>query len=693
MYRLTCDTIPLLDWRDEDLILVNPKVKLEVNTVGEGSFTIYKNHPHYNSIRKLKSVFEVADDNGVIFRGRATGDTIDLDHGKQVDLEGAMAYFNDSIVRPFDFPVDFEGDANYIAAANSGNVIAFFLGWLIDNHNSQVQDFQKMKLGNVTVTDPNNYIVRSNSDYASTWETLKAGLFESALGGYLCIRYEADGNYIDYLSEFTETNEQEIVYSENLLTLRNETEATDIYSAIIPIGALGLTLEGMADGNITDDIVKSGDTLYSKKAVAEYGWIYAPIVETTWDDAVNDTELRAMGVEKLTSGTVAKTAIEASAVDLHFTDEQVQSLRIYKNVNVYSAPHGIAESFPLKKLEIELLKPQNTKITVGKTFQTLTDQSADIEAEFKKQYSKLSKTDEEIRLEVRDEVEGLHSEIKQTADGIKLEVSQVAGTDGKVYSSIELTVGNNTYTGMILMEGNVNVSGQLSADALYAAKGDIADLTVDRLSTSRRIVKYLAGDTSDDNYIQAEDETLAFITGVYNGGEEQAKNPNGLALYWEQNIAGATIGTDGYPYANGVRVFTTTSTTAWPVMVYTYTEDIKGKLAFEREGGVYVPVFTLGAGDEHGNNIMRMAKKVDGLEIMYSPTSGDDIGLKMGREGYMDLTGLRKPTDIAFQNNGFTVTVDGGLSETFTYTYDENGKISGIEDGMGHVTTVSGVSV
>ena len=185
MYQITCDGLPLLDWRDNDLVLVNPKVKLEVNTVGEGSFTIYKNHPHYGKLKKLKSVFEVTDDYGVIFRGRATGDTTDFDHGMMVDLEGAMAYFNDSVVRAFSFPFDFQEDADYITASESGNVIEYFLGWLIDNHNSQVQDFQKMKLGNVTVKDSNNYLSRSTSEYASTWEVLKAKLFGSTLGGYL----------------------------------------------------------------------------------------------------------------------------------------------------------------------------------------------------------------------------------------------------------------------------------------------------------------------------------------------------------------------------------------------------------------------------------------------------------------------------------------------------------------------------
>ena len=55
MYQVKCDDYPLLDLRDEELILVNPKVKLEVNTVGEGSFKIYKNHPYYGKLKKKKS--------------------------------------------------------------------------------------------------------------------------------------------------------------------------------------------------------------------------------------------------------------------------------------------------------------------------------------------------------------------------------------------------------------------------------------------------------------------------------------------------------------------------------------------------------------------------------------------------------------------------------------------------------------
>ena len=300
--------------------------------------------------------------------------------------------------------------------------------------------------------------------------------------------------------------------------------------------------------------------------------------------------------------------------------------------------------------------------------------------------------------EIVGKVEGIEdnvSSVTQKVDSIKMEVKQSSGSDGQTYASITLRVGEEMYTGQILLDGNVNVSGQLSADALYSALGDIADLTVDRLSTSRRIVKYLAGDESDDNYITAVDESLSFISGVYNGGEEQAVNPNGLEIFWESNpnASGVSIGTDGYPYKDGVRIFTTTEETNYPVMVYTYDELAKAKFAFEKWGDIYTPVLTMGAGNKDGLNKGFITKSADGLEIVYKANTGADIGMRLGNGGYMDLTGLRKPTNIAFTNEGFTVTVDGGLSESFNYIHGADGSITGITDSTGHVATISGVNV
>lgn len=392
MYRITVDGEPLLDTRDDDLILTDPKVKIEVNRIGEGSFKIFKDHPNFDRLAMLKPVIEVSEKSEVIFRGYMTEHSRDFVNCKEVDIEGVMGYFNDSVVRPFDFPADWLGNVKYQNAASSGNVVEFFLEWLIGQHNEQVSEFQRFKLGRVTVSDPNNYITRADSTYSSTWKVLEDKLFGSALGGNLCIRYEADGNYIDYLAEFEEVNEQGIEYGENLLDFREDTDGTETYSAVIPLGATDdktskrLTISSaQGNGNITEDIVKKGDLLYSVSAVAAYGLKIAPVEDTTWDDVTEADNLLSRGLEHLeTKAVKLSDSIEVVAADLHYTDEKIRSFRIYKKIPVFSLPHGVNDRFDLTRLEIDILHPQNTRITVGETKLTLTESNGKTQGSLRK---------------------------------------------------------------------------------------------------------------------------------------------------------------------------------------------------------------------------------------------------------------------------------------------------------------------
>ena len=385
-YQIKCNEYILYDPRDDELAVIKPKFKLQANTVGSGSFTILKSHPYYANLQKLKSVFELNQDGECVFRGRMTGDSRDLNNRLSVDLEGVLAFTNDSIIPPFKFPEDFAKDAGYIAAAESGNVIEFFAGWILEQHNSQVQDFQKLKLGRVTVTDPNNYLSRSSENYDTTWNTLKSKLFGSALGGFLSMRYENDGNYVDFLADFDLTNTQEVTFGENVKDIVLDSEATETYSAILPFGAkitpengeeYTLTLESLPDGDLNDDgdLVKKGNFIYSKSAVEQYGWICVPISESTWGEVKKVENLKKKAMEKLAGDAVKlKSTITFKAVDLHFTDEEIQSFRVCRNVIANLPYHGIfGVSYQLTKLDIDVFNPQNTVITAGLTVRTMTD--------------------------------------------------------------------------------------------------------------------------------------------------------------------------------------------------------------------------------------------------------------------------------------------------------------------------------
>lgn len=305
--------------------------------------------------------------------------------------------------------------------------------------------------------------------------------------------------------------------------------------------------------------------------------------------------------------------------------------------------------------------------------------------------STITKTSEEINLKVEG-IDGRVSDITQTVDGISLSVTSASSPDGQTTATITLKVGPNNYTGYIKLDGNVDVSGQLSADALYAALGEIADLSVNRLSTSRRVVKYLAGDTTDDNFIRVAEQSLEFVAGIAKSSTEQAKNPNGELIYWEADPAGASIGSDGYPYANGERIFTTTKQTSWPVMVYQYEEQVKRAISFESDGQYYYPVDVFGAGDNNGKQRGYLVKRQNSLELTYETSTGKQLGLAARDDGYMDLMGLRKSTALDFSEwdkGNFAELVDGEKTPyRYTVAFDQQRRPIKITDNSGHATLI-----
>ena len=185
------------------------------------------------------------------------------------------------------------------------------------------------------------------------------------------------------VSDFELTNTQRIVYGENLLDLTNKSSGTSTYTAMLPLGAkvkndddteTQVTLAGLADGDVNEDIVKQGDTIFSRSALAEYGWICAPTSESKWDDVTEATNLLGKATEKLQGKAVKlSSTITIKAVDLHFSDADIAAFRIYRHVLTYSKPHGHEGQYRLTELDIDILNPQNTKITLGDTIRTLTD--------------------------------------------------------------------------------------------------------------------------------------------------------------------------------------------------------------------------------------------------------------------------------------------------------------------------------
>lgn len=307
--------------------------------------------------------------------------------------------------------------------------------------------------------------------------------------------------------------------------------------------------------------------------------------------------------------------------------------------------------------------------------------------------SELEQTASAITTRVED-LSGNVTVMKQTLDSFQFKVSDpVTSTDGQSYVTMSISMGGNTWRGVVKIDGNVDISGSMSAAALYAMMGDIAQLTVNSLSTSRRIPLYLAGDTSDDNYIDIRDKHICLMRGTTDGGTEQARNPDGALLYWEKDISGAVLASDGYPYVDGSRVFTTTSETDWPVMVYVYDERERRSLTFN-DDDFKTPIDIFGEG--YGNSDPNQGKgfiqkESNSFNLWLLNSKGEKRGVFLGDQ-YTDITGLRKPTGLNFSewdSGYFYERVDGDDTRyTYKVEFDAEGRPAKITDSDGHETAI-----
>ena len=353
MYTIKLDGQLFWDPRVEDLKIIDPKVKLEVNRAGSFTFSVTPSHPLYAQIKKLKSIVEVFKDGVLIFRGRPLDDELDSWNIKSVICEGDLALFNDSIVRPYEFT----------------GTISDYLAMFISNHNSQVEAGKRFTLGTVTVTDPNNYIIRASSDYPKTWSEMEDKLLK-ILGGYLVIRRVGTTNYLDYLADSNKTSLQVIQLGENLLKVNQERSGEDIATAIIPIGA-EIELEDGSKTRVDIKTVNNNvDYVYNQQAVDEYGWIFKKV---EFSDVTVPANLLSKANQVLAESILLLNTIQLTAVDLSMIDVNIDDFKVFEYVEVISAAHQLDDMYLIRKMELDLMNPENNTITVGAEYASLTE--------------------------------------------------------------------------------------------------------------------------------------------------------------------------------------------------------------------------------------------------------------------------------------------------------------------------------
>lgn len=357
MITIYIDNKKIYDPRIRKLQLEEAELSQAKNKAGTLKMILPADHA-YSDLVVIPGITRVTvkEDDDILFKGRIVRDNPDFWEDSEYTAEGQLAYLNDTVVRPYEF---------------SGSPREYFK-FLITQHNSQVEKERQFTVGRITVSDPNDYIVRSNMHYPSTFEELQEKLLDN-MGGYLVERFENGVTYLDYLSEIRENNDQKAKYGENIVDIDRVQEIdSDFATAIIPLG------KKQDDGNgnetyLTIASVNDGkDYIQNDDAVAKYGLILK-VVEH--EDVTLPENLIKKGEENLQEAIKSTSSITVTAADLSGSGSKVESFRFMKNVKCISKRHGLNFRSPIVALNRNLLDRSDYKITVGDTQKTYTGTS------------------------------------------------------------------------------------------------------------------------------------------------------------------------------------------------------------------------------------------------------------------------------------------------------------------------------
>lgn len=384
--------------------VLSPKLTREVSKGGSLTFTMTREHPMYEMLQKMSTVVVVKQDGKETWRGRIFSHEADWYNNRAIYCEGALSFFNDSCVTPFNY----EG------------TLKEFLQHLIDVHNAQVGQKMKMfELGTVTAAlgdqvvhfgDADQYGV--GEDYGKVWDIIDK-LVLKVFGGYAYCTFDAATgynvlNYCDQAVEEKRVTAQKIEYGVNLLDLTEKTDTNDLYTRIYPVGNKHTVKEtrwkykfkwlpgGL--GKYTDEheerygIMDTDSAIIQKylppsgyrydledgyientDAVKKFG-VIARIVEFDTDSA-NDTF--AAGVQALQQNHLMVTSYTIKAVDLVDAGEATERLTFACYAHILSAPHSVDAIMLCSKLTEPLDHPEKKEYSFGMTRRTLTDRHVD----------------------------------------------------------------------------------------------------------------------------------------------------------------------------------------------------------------------------------------------------------------------------------------------------------------------------
>lgn len=366
MFYIYADDQLILNPLDKNRCVIQPRLTMEIGKAGGLEFSLPPNNIYYSKLRKLKTIITVFLDEAEIFRGRVLSEERNFANVKKVYCEGDLAFLIDSVQKNEKF---------------EGTTHGFFRQ-IIANHNARMEVDKRFTVGTIGIEDrallisgqsediedaesgdfdyKQIAINASTSEWKTSYDYIQSCLIDYC-GGYLRTRRIGNTAYIDLMTDFGHTAEQEIEFNKNLLDLTEEVTAEELFTVLIPLGDENLSIASVNGGS---------DELVDETAVA----IYGRILKTHVFDSVTDPNTLLENAQRYLSSNVnIPITITLKAVDMHLVNSSIEELHVGDKVRVKSKVHNIVDYLTCTKIELDLENPANNTYTFGNPKQSMTE--------------------------------------------------------------------------------------------------------------------------------------------------------------------------------------------------------------------------------------------------------------------------------------------------------------------------------
>lgn len=331
-----------------------------INTIDSFSFTIFPNNEGYQLINDFTSLVDVYNTKTrkYEFRGRVLKSKDSMDESgliyKEVVCESLFGFLCDSV-------------QEYHEVKNW--TVSGLLNELISTHNSQVEEYKQMTLGEVTATDDNDNlylgIAREN-----TWDAIQNNLIKK-IGGELQFRVENGVTYVDYLSKIGSTKATTIELRKNMKSISRDRDASAFITRLIPLGAKLTDEAGKeTEERVTIETVNDGlKYIDDTQGIASYG---LHLGYQFWDDVNSPQILKTKAINWLSENNHISQQITVDAVELALLGLDIDYIDMFNSYPVIHDLIGIDETLRVIKKDIDILNPSTSSVDFGDTFKTLS---------------------------------------------------------------------------------------------------------------------------------------------------------------------------------------------------------------------------------------------------------------------------------------------------------------------------------